>query len=216
MLLQSVSVVTILAGRNSGWGSQRRDGGAICWAEGWSRLGWQTAIGVGLTIFVARAASDLTWWLAPLLAGLILAVPLTVLTTRKRLAAIIARFGLLSTPEETAPPPLLVRADRLEATWRTMLGSPMGALQSLAADPSLLALHLAILPQNSDWQAVEADVLASARDKLAASGDPTLLTRAEVMALLFDPPFLEGLAAGHDLSAAARIGTVAEPLPAAA
>ena len=97
-----------------------------------------------------------------------------------------------------------------------MLGSPTGALQRLAADPALLALHLAILPQHSDWQAVDVDVLASARDKLAAGGDPAMLTRAEVTALLFDPPFLEGLAAGHDLSEAARIGTVAEPLPAAA
>ena len=42
------------------------------------------------------------------------------------------------------------------------------------------------------------------------------MTRAEIMALLFDPPFLEALAAGHDLSEAARIGTVTEPLPAAA
>ena len=36
------------------------------------------------------------------------------------------------------------------------------------------------------------------------------------MALLFDPPFLEGLAAAHDLAEAARIGAVTEPLPAAA
>jgi membrane glycosyltransferase len=216
MLLQSGFVASILAGRTAGWGSQRRDGLAISWTEGWSRLGWQCVAGIALTIFVARAAPDLIWWLAPLLAGLTLAVPLTVLTTRRRLAALFARFGLLSTPEETAPPPLLVRADRLDATWRTMLGTPMSALQRLTADPALLALHLAILPQHSDWQSVDAEVLARARDKLAASGDPALLTRAEVTALLFDPPFLEGLAAGHELAEAARMGTLAEPLPAAA
>jgi membrane glycosyltransferase len=129
---------------------------------------------------------------------------------------VFARIGLLLTPEETAPPPLLVRADRLDATWRTMLGAPVGALQRLMAEPSLLTLHLAILPQHSDWQAVDAEVLASAREKLGASGDPALLTRAEITALLFDPPFLEGLAAGHDLSEAARIGTVTESLTAAA
>jgi membrane glycosyltransferase len=139
-----------------------------------------------------------------------------VLTTRQRLAAIFARLGLLLTPEETAAPPLLVRADRLEATWRTMLGARTDALHRLTAEPSLLALHLALLPHHSDWQAVDTDILAAARNKLAAGGDASTLTRAEVTALLFDPPFLEGLAAGHELSEAARIGTVTEPLPAAA
>jgi membrane glycosyltransferase len=216
MLLQSWFVVSILAGRTAGWGSQRRDGEAISWTEGWAALGWQSVVGIALTVFVARAASDLLWWLVPLLAGLTLAVPLTVLTTRQRLAAAFARLGLLLTPEETATPPLLVRADRLEATWRAMLGARGNALQRLTTEPPLLALHLALLPHHSDWQAVDADVLASARGKLAATADPAALTRPEVTALLFDPPFLEGLAAGHDLPEAARIGTATEPLPAAA
>jgi membrane glycosyltransferase len=216
MLLQSWFVISILAGRTAGWGSQRRDGEAIGWAEGWSALGWQSVVGVGLTAFVAHAASDLLWWLMPLLAGLTLAVPLTVLTTRRQLAAVFARLGLLLTPEETAPPPLLVRTDRLEATWRVMLGARADALSRLTAEPSLLALHLALLPHHSDWQAVDAEVLASARNKLAAAGDPATLTRAEIIALLFDPPFLEGLAAGYELSEAARLGAVTEPLPAAA
>src|SRR5262245_58588391 len=149
MLLQSWFVVSILAGRTAGWGSQRRDGEAISWAEGWSALGWQSVVGVAMTVFVAHAATDLMWWLVPLLAGLTLAVPLTVLTTRRRLAAMVARSGLLLTPEETAPSPLLVRADRLEATWRTMLGARAAALHRLTAEPSLLALHLAILPHHS-------------------------------------------------------------------
>jgi membrane glycosyltransferase len=216
MLLQSWFVVSILAGRTAGWGSQRRGGEAITWREGWAALGWQSVVGIALTVFVARAATDLMWWLVPLLAGLTLAVPLTVLTTRQRLAATFARLGLLLTPEETAPPALLVRADRLEATWRTMLGTRGTALRRLASEPSLLALHLALLPHHSEWQAVDAEVLASARNKLAESADPATLTRPEITTLLFDPPFLEGLAAGHDLPEAARIGTATEPLPAAA
>src|SRR5262249_9178735 len=216
LLLPSWCVASILAGASAGWTSQRRDGEAIGWAEGWSKLGWQCVIGVGLTMFVARAASDLLWWLVPLLGGLTLAVPLTVMTTRERLAATFARLGLLLTPEETAPPVLLVRSDRLEATWRTMLGARMGALQRLAADPSLLALHMALLPHHSDWQANDPEALASGRRKLAAGGEAAILTRVEVTALLFDPPFLEGLAAAYTLSEAARMGAPAEELSAAA
>ena len=70
MLLQSGFVASILGrpDRRLGIAASRRE--AIGWAEGWSRLGWQCVAGVGLTIFVARAASDLIWWLAPLPAGL--------------------------------------------------------------------------------------------------------------------------------------------------
>src|SRR5262249_56764716 len=112
----------------------------VSWTEGWSALGWQCVVGAALTMFVARAASDLLWWLVPLLGGLTLAVPLTVLTTRQRLAAVFVRLGLLLTPEDTAPPPLLVRADRLDATWRAVLGPRTDALRRRPGERSHLRL----------------------------------------------------------------------------
>ncbi|MGH6926838.1 MAG: hypothetical protein ACREEV_00875, partial [Dongiaceae bacterium] len=155
-------------------------------------------------------------WLAPLLAGLALAVPLIVLTTGKRLSRFSARIGLLWTPEETEPPALLMRARELETSWRDALDSPRRALQRLAQAPSLLALHSAILSHHSDWQSDDAELLARARDKLALTGNPTALTNEETTALLFDRPFLEGLAAGYGLAEVARMGAAAEPLPKAA
>jgi hypothetical protein len=89
-------------------------------------------------------------------------------------------------------------------------------LRRLIADRSLLALHLAILSRHSDWQSLDAELLARARDKLALAGDATSLTNDEVTALLFDPLFLEAVAAGHGLAEAAQAGAAAEPLPAAA
>jgi len=216
MLLQSGFVISILGGRSAAWRTQRRDGEAIGWAEACIRLGWQSLLGIGLTVLVMHAAPELIWWLVPLLAGLVLAVPLVVLTTSGTLSRPSARIGLLWTPEETEPPHMLVRACALEASWRDALTAPGAALDRLSGDPALLALHLAILPHHSDWQSVDPDRLAGARDRLAATGDAAALSQDEVTALLFDPPFLEGVAAGHGLARAAQMGQTAEPLPQAA
>ncbi len=216
MLLQSGFVINILAGCSAAWRTQRRDGEAIGWTEAGVRLGLQSLLGITLTILVAYAAPELMWWLVPLLAGLALAVPLVVLTTSKRLSALSSRIGLLWTPEETEPPALLTRARELEASWRGALGAPRRALQRLPEDSALLALHSAILSRHSDWQSVDSELLARARDKLALTGNPTALTNEETTALLFDRPFIEGLAAGYGLAEAARMGAAAEPLPKAA
>jgi membrane glycosyltransferase len=217
MLLQSGFVFSILLGRGGGWRAQRRAGDGIGWIEGLTRLGWQSLAGVVLTIFVIRAAPELTWWLVPLLGGLSLAVPLAVLTTNGWLSALFARIGLLWTPEETDPPYILSRTRQLHPSWQEALGEPEAALGRLTTDRSLLALHLALLPGHSDWQIADAETLATARDKLAASGDATQLDRPEVTTLLFDPAFLEALATGADLASAARSAQEGvPPLPAAA
>src|SRR5262245_6105611 len=207
MLLQSGFVIAILCGRNAGWRSQRRSGEAIGWGEATLQLAWQSLLGVSLAVFASYADRILVWWLAPLFTGLILAVPLTVLTADRGLSRLMNRAGLLRTPEELGPPPLLTRARNLEPSWQATLGAPRDALQRLSADRPLLALHAALISSHSDWQSADPKLLTNARHKLALTGDVDLLTNGEVMALLFDPDFLEGMAAGYGLSAAARQGT---------
>ena len=204
MLLQSGFVIAILWGRSAGWRTQRRNGEAIGWGEATLQLGWQSLLGVGLAVFASYAGSILVWWLAPLFTGLILAVPLTVLTSDRRLSLLLNRVGVLGTPEEFDPPALLARARDLESSWHAALGASRSALQRLSTDRPLLALHTALLSSHSDWQSADLDLLTNARHKLALTGNANLLTNGEVMALLFDPAFLEGLAAGYGLSAAAR------------
>jgi membrane glycosyltransferase len=212
MLLQSGFVIAILCGRAAGWRSQRRNGEAIGWIEATLQLGWQGLLGVGLAVFAGYADPILVWWLAPLFTGLILAVPLTVLTADQRLSALSKRLGLLCTPEELSPPALLTRARDLESSWRAALGPKQEALQRLSGDRPLLALHTALLSSHSDWQSVDPELLSNARHKLSLTGNTNLLTNGEVTALLFDPAFLEGLAAGYGLSAAARQRRVAAHL----
>jgi membrane glycosyltransferase len=50
-------------------------------------------------------APGLLPWLAPLLAGPVLAVPLAMLTASPALGRFMARHRLCASPEEIAPPP---------------------------------------------------------------------------------------------------------------
>ncbi len=47
------------------------------------------------------------WWMMPVIVGMLLPVPFTVLTSRASLGRRLRAAGLLLTPEETAPPPEL-------------------------------------------------------------------------------------------------------------
>ena len=65
--------------------------GRSCWASS------------GGTIIIAIAPRFI-WWMMPILAGLVLSVPLTMLTSRASVGRWMQRRGLLLTPEETRPP----------------------------------------------------------------------------------------------------------------
>ena len=210
MLLQSGSVLSILSGFTAGWRTQHRHRGGIAWAEAWRLLGWQSALGVVLTAVIARTAPNLIWWIVPLLAGLTLAVPITVLTSNPRLAAGASRIGLLATPEETEPPAVLRRARELRTTWQPVVADDRGPIERLAGDQRLLTLHLAMLRHHSDWDAIDGESLDRARAALADGEDAGALSRDAVTALLFDHPFLEAMAAGADPVTAARAVRKAE------
>jgi membrane glycosyltransferase len=48
-------------------------------------------------------------WLSPVIAGLLLAIPLSRLTAEAGFGAWMRGKGLLTTPEERTPPPILAR-----------------------------------------------------------------------------------------------------------
>jgi membrane glycosyltransferase len=126
-------------------------------------------------------------------------------------------MGLLTTPEEAEPPQVLQRAHALLPSWQQATGGPQGAFERLAADRRLLALHLAMLTHHSDWDAIDAESLDRARQALAGGTEPAVLSRDDTVALLFDQPLLEAMAAGGDPAGAALTLRQAESaLPAAA
>jgi membrane glycosyltransferase len=143
MLTQSSSVLGILAGRDGGWQTQRRDDGGIPLRQIMRLHAGHTAFGVVLGGIAYAVSPSLALWMLPVLGGLVLAIPLVALTGSTGAGNALRRIGLLLTPEERSPPEALPRAGALRAGFREP-DDP--TLSRLLGDPELLAAHRAMLP----------------------------------------------------------------------
>jgi membrane glycosyltransferase len=108
MLQHSKAVVVILLGRSVSWNGQQRDGESERWGAMAALFGATTAIGCLWALAAGLLAPGLLLWLSPIVAGLLAAIPLAVLSSRVDLGLAARRRGWLATPEELAPPPELV------------------------------------------------------------------------------------------------------------
>ena len=115
MLTQSLHVVTILFGRDSGWNAQRRDDGSVPFRVTAAQYRWHTVLGLLLAGAAWAVSSSLALWMAPVVLGLALAIPLAAFTARRSAGLAWRHLGLLRIPEEVQPPDVLSRANRLTA-----------------------------------------------------------------------------------------------------
>jgi len=103
MVFHSRFVVMNLLGRTVPWRSQRREDTETGWALAIRRHGFDTlfASAWGVSLYWLNPAYF--WWVMPIIAALILSVPLSVLASRVDLGDRAAARRLFLTPEETAP-----------------------------------------------------------------------------------------------------------------
>ncbi|MGN6570262.1 MAG: glucans biosynthesis glucosyltransferase MdoH [Pseudolabrys sp.] len=139
MLMQSRSVMEILLGRDAGWSAQRRDDGNFARGEFMRAYAFPTMLGAALGASAYAVSAPLLFWMSPVVAGLLLAIPIAALTARASLGRALRAAGLLLTPEEREPPPILARANALAAA-RPPAGNAH-PLTRLAEDRSLRAAH---------------------------------------------------------------------------
>lgn len=107
MMFHTTFVLTTLAGKPVSWQAQERGDRGIGLKEALGRHRWHLLLGLVWGAAILLIAPRYIWWLSPVLAGLILSVPLTMVTSRASLGRWARRKGLLLTPEETATPPEL-------------------------------------------------------------------------------------------------------------
>jgi membrane glycosyltransferase len=115
MAFHSSFVISTLAGKPVVWHAQDRGNRGIGFIEALARHKWHVLLGLLWGAIILTIAPRYIWWMSPVLAGLILSVPLTMLTSRTSAGRWARRRGLLLTPEETDPPRELVALEQCMA-----------------------------------------------------------------------------------------------------
>ena len=126
-------IAALLLGQTVRWDAQPRDNRGVSWAEGWTRLRGTLLVGLGWLLLLMQTEAAMLAWCAPLVFGLVLALPMAIWSSRTGLGGLARRWGLFLTPEELSPAPVL------RAFQRGMAG-PLVAERS---HPALTALQLA-------------------------------------------------------------------------
>jgi membrane glycosyltransferase len=196
MLMQSKAVMEILIGRDAGWQPQQREDGRLPTGEIVRRYVGHTALGLALAIGAAMVSWPLLFWMSPVLVGLTLAIPIAIVTSSASIGIRLRKAGLLLSPEEHAPPPIVMRAREIIAQCSGSTGS--SGIEQLAAEPALLGFHLSTLTTPTARRRGDIDIdLVIARAKIEDTRDYHeslgLLTKKETFAVMADPTTLLGL-----------------------
>ncbi|MEM7178699.1 MAG: glucans biosynthesis glucosyltransferase MdoH [Pseudomonadota bacterium] len=97
-------LIGLAFGKSMMWSGQNRDVYRLSWSDATRGLWPQTLFGLSLaTAIVGIAGWTTLLFAAPMAAGLILSIPLAVLTANPRFGAWCARIGLCAIPDEIRP-----------------------------------------------------------------------------------------------------------------
>jgi membrane glycosyltransferase len=189
MLMQSADVIGIMTGRDSGWKAQRRDDGSIPFRVVARHHRTHTLCGVALAVAAYAVSPVLLAWLAPVVFGLVLAIPVSALSGRQALGQAVRRLGLLATPEEIDPPAVLRRTNELTFEWTATRPQMTEVFARLAHDAQLRALHAMMLPTTDERPRGEYDIdlllgLAKLDDAHSPEEAAVLLSDREKLAVL--------------------------------
>jgi membrane glycosyltransferase len=185
MAAHTMMVLSIISGRAVGWGNQNRETDGTSWGDAFRFHSVQTVLGLVWTAIALKISLTFTAWMIPILAGLILAAPVSVWTSRSRYGRALAKRKILSTPEELNPPSVIRLADTSTSAVDPALDASVDARRGVIAavvDPYVNGVHVSLLDHSELTQAEEA--LA---ERCLHEG-PSGLTKSELSELLYLAP----------------------------
>lgn len=129
MLIHTEFIARILCGRAVDWTAQARDDRGVSWSVAARRHAWHMVIGAAALSILWWGAPAYLPWVAPVIVGLLAAIPFTVVTSWRRSGLWARSWGLLVTPEEREPPGELRTLQPERPRRRRRVGQdPVGAV----------------------------------------------------------------------------------------
>lgn len=187
-------VLAILFGTKVEWDTQQREECGVpvkaAFREHWK----QTAFGLLLLGGLIAYLPGLILWFAPIYVGLIGSIPLVMFLGSPRIGQAIANLGLLTTPDETNPDPVLRRSRHLHQTFRTrpVVAEGESLFESLLHDATFRQLHLKVLEQTRSSVPVPEEDRLRLQEVLQTAGADAV-SKEDRYAVLSDAETLKAL-----------------------
>jgi membrane glycosyltransferase len=192
MLFHSFFVVAIWLGLKVGWGAQKRDAsGVVDWGDAIRMHALHMFAGVIGGTIAHQIHPTLFWWMSPVFAGLVLAIPFSMLLGQTEPALALARVGLLTTPQEIGVPAEVAQLERNLSAIRERIPPPerlrsdYGFMQVLL-DPLVNSVHVSLLRQRHKHRGEPGEYFRALEERVLRDG-PSALNRREKTALLLHP-----------------------------
>lgn len=185
MAAHTMMVISIIMGRAVGWGNQNRETDGTSWRDAIRFHAVPTILGLVWTVVALNISLTFAAWMSPILLGLILAAPVSVITSRSRYGRALARHKILSTPEELNTPGIILLADQAHAAVDPALDASLDARRGIVAavvDPYVNGVHVSLLEHSELNEADE-----SLAERCLTEG-PTGLSKNELSELLYLAP----------------------------
>lgn len=192
MLFHSVFVTAAFLGWSVQWNSPQRADNATPWGEALRRHGPQMLLGALWTALVAWLDPSFLWWLAPIVVSLMLAAPVSVITSRTGLGLAAFRRKLFLIPEEFNPPQELSSTDRY--TRENQANALHNGFIAATVDPIYNALVCGMARARHAKVVHGAEVLREQRMQQILEAGPDGAAEAARWRLLNDP---DGMARLH-------------------
>jgi len=185
MASHTMMVISIFLGRAVGWGNQNRETDGTAWSDALRFHMIPTVLGIVWTVVAFKIGTTFAAWMSPILLGLVLCVPVSVITSRSRYGRLLRRRKILATPEELNPPSVIRLADEAKASLDPALDADTESRRGVIAaivDPYVNGVHVSLLEFSEMTPVGEA--LA---ERCLAEG-PAALNKVEMAELLYLAP----------------------------
>jgi len=185
MAAHTMMVLSIIRGKAVGWGNQNRETDGTAWGDAFRFHAIPTILGIVWTYIAWNIGPAFIAWMSPILLGLLLSAPVSVITSRTRYGKALARHKILATPEELQPPSIITLADNATAAVDPALDASQEGRRGVIAavvDPYVNGMHVSLLEHSELTQ--EQEALA---ERCLAEG-PAGLSKNEMSELLYLAP----------------------------